>query len=78
MAFTYHNFTICYGYCIQHVSDLGILNHIDRNPMINQLASILGPAGIWLWLPIEFTFLFGNAVFCLLGMRSLWQRMDPK
>jgi hypothetical protein len=66
MAFTYHNFTFCSGAC-------------DRNPIINELVVIFGsPAGVWVWLPIEFAFLFSIVALALFGFRGVWVRMVPK
>lgn len=56
MMQTWHNFTICKGAC-------------DLNPILNQLASMFGPTGVFIWLPIEFGFLFGLGFFWLYGLR---------
>jgi hypothetical protein len=53
LATTYESFTHCFGQC-------------DRNPVINQLAAMYGPLGVWLWFPFEM------ALYFLPGAIATW------
>ena len=53
LATTYETFTRCFGSC-------------DRNPVINQFASMFGAPGVWLWFPFEM------ALYFLPGAIATW------
>jgi hypothetical protein len=53
LAMTYENFTRCSLNC-------------DRNPVVNQLAILYGPLGVWLWFPFEM------ALYFLPGAIATW------